>query len=180
MCLSIDPEKVSERPKEFASKQGEKQVVITLRRMSPEELALEDVERRIDSAKTDGRNLPFALLERNGVAAIRFGKWLVVFEGMTCDAGGKVMFGVGSFFIPGTGGRGNFVDPGLKRPAPALRQQSDVRGNTIGIERYEFKLEGKGARLVFSDHAYDATDQVQTVIVARDGTTRLDAPALKK
>jgi hypothetical protein len=82
--------------------------------------------------------------------------------------------------LPETGGRGNFVDPGLKRPAPALRQQSDNRGNTIGIERYEFKLEAKGARLVFSDKTYEATDQVQTVVIARDGTTRLEPPAAKK
>ena len=169
-CRST-PEKVSERPKEFATKAGEMRVVITLRRMSPEELILEDVERRIDPAKTDGKNLPFALLERNGEAAIRFGKWLVIFEGVTCDARGKVLFGVGAFYLPNTGGQGNFVDPGLKSPAPPIRQQSTVRGNMIGIEKYEFKMEGKGTRLVFNDKTYEATDTVQTIIIKRDGST---------
>jgi uncharacterized protein (TIGR03067 family) len=174
LCLSIDPAKVSERPKEFATKAGEMRVVLTLRRMTPEEVILEDVERRIDPANTDGKSLPFALLEHNGVAAIRFGKWRIVFEGVLCDAGGKILFGVGSFHLPETGGRGNFVDPGLRRPAPALRQQSTGRGNMIGIERYEFKMEAKGARLVFADHTYEATDQVQTIVIAADGTTRVE------
>ena len=118
--------------------------------------------------------MPFALLERNGVAAIRFGKWLVVFDGVSCDSHGKILFGAGAFFLPETSGRGNFVDPGLKRPAPALRQQSTGRGNVIGLERYEFQLEARGARLVFADKTYEATDQVQTIVVARDGTTRLE------
>ena len=37
LSLSIDPAKVSERPREFASKAGEKRVVLTLRRMTAEE-----------------------------------------------------------------------------------------------------------------------------------------------
>ncbi len=147
---------------------------------TPEQTILEDIERRVDPANTDGKSLPFALMEGNGVAAIRFGKWLVVFEGVTCDARGKVLFGVGAFFLPGSGNRGNFADPGLKRPAPALRQQSTAHGNMIGIAQYEFKLENKGGRLVFSDHSYDATEKVQTIVVARDGTTRLVAPSPKK
>lgn len=180
LSISIDPEKVSQRPREFASKQGEQQVVITLKRMSAKDLILEDVERRIDPAKTDGKNLPFALLERDGMAAIRFGKWLVVFEGVACDARGTVLFGVGAFYLPGTGGQGRFVDPGLKRPAPPIHQQSTGRGNVIGINNYEFKMEGKGTRLEFSDHTYDATDKVQTIVIARDGTTKLVSPPPKK
>jgi uncharacterized protein (TIGR03067 family) len=179
LCLSIDPAKVSERPKEFMSKAGEMRVVLTLRRLTQEEIVLEDIERRIDLANTDGKSLPFALLEHKGVAALRFGKWLVVFEGVPCDSHGKVLFGVGSFFVPETGGRGNFVDPGLKRPAPALRQQSTGRGNVIAIERYEFKMETKGARLVFADKTYEVTDKVQTIVIAPDGTTRLEPPPKK-
>ena len=38
------------------------------------------------------------------------------------------------------------------------------------------KLEGKGNRLVFGDKTYDATEAVQTIVIARDGTTRLEAP----
>jgi hypothetical protein len=97
-----------------------------------------------------------------------------VFEGVPCDSHGKVLFGVGSFFVPETGGRGNFVDPGLKRPAPALRQQSTGRGNVVAIERYEFQLESKGTRLKFADRTYEATDVVQTIVIAPDGTTRLE------
>jgi hypothetical protein len=144
--------------------------------MTQEQIVLEDVERRIDPAKGDGKNLPFALLERNGAAAVRFGKWLVVFEGVPCDSHGKVLFGVGAFFLPETGGQGNFVDPGLRRPAPSLRQQSTGRGNVVGIERYEFHLEAKGARLKFADKTYEATDKVQTIVLGRDGTTRVEAP----
>jgi uncharacterized protein (TIGR03067 family) len=179
LCLSIDPTKVSERPTGFAARAGEKRVVLTLRRLTEEEIILEDVERRIDPAKTDGKNLPFALLERDGAAAVRFGKWLVVFEGVRCDAGGKVLFGVGSLFLPETGGRGNFADPGLRHPAPVLRQQADGRGNVVGIDRYQFQLEAKGARLVFADRTYEATDQVRTIVIDRDGTTRLEPPAKK-
>lgn len=174
LCLSIDPARVSERPKDFAAKAGEMRVVLTLRRLTQEEVILEDVERRIDPAKTDGKSLPFALLEHHGVAALRFGKWLLVFEGVPCDAGGKVLFGVGSFFLPNTGGRGNFADPGLKAPALGLRQQSTGRANEIGLKNYRFELEAKGARLVFADKTYEATDQVQTIVIARDGTTRVE------
>jgi uncharacterized protein (TIGR03067 family) len=179
VCLSIDPAKVSERPREFAAKATQMRVLLTLRRLTPEEVILEDIERRIDPANTDGKSLPFALLDRHGVAAIRFSKWLVVFEGVPCDSHGKVLFGVGAFFLPETGGRGNFVDPGLKRPAPALRQQSTGRGNMIAIERYEFQLESKGTRLKFADKTYEATDRVQTIVIAPDGTTRLEPPPKK-
>src|SRR5205823_12704263 len=65
LCLSIDPAKVDQRPKEFAAKAGEKRVVLTLRRLTPEEVVREEVERRIDPANTDGKSLPFALLEHN-------------------------------------------------------------------------------------------------------------------
>jgi uncharacterized protein (TIGR03067 family) len=163
-----------DRPRDFKAPAGGENTLLVLRRGTPDEVILADIERRIDPASTDGTSLPFALLERNGVAAVRFGKWLVVFEGVRCDAGGKVLFGVGSFFLPETGGRGNFVDPGLKRPAPAIRQQSTGRGDMIGLERYEFKMEAKGARLVFTDKTYEATDKVQTIVVAADGTTRVE------
>jgi hypothetical protein len=141
---------------------------------TPEEAILADIERRIDPANTDGKSLPFALLEHNGVAALRFGKWRLVFEGVPCDSGGKVLFGVGAFFLPNTGGRANFADPGLKAPAPALRQQSTGRANEIVLKNYRFELEAKGARLVFADKTYEATDRVQTIVIARDGTTRLE------
>jgi serine/threonine protein kinase/WD40 repeat protein len=138
-----------------------------------------DIERRIDPAKGDGRNLPFALLEQNKVAVLRFGKWRLVFEGVACDSGGKVLFGVGSFFLPETGGRGNFVDPGLRPPAPMLGQQWNGQTNEIILKNYRFEMEAKGARLVFPDKTYEATDQVQTIVIARDGTTRAE-PAAKK
>jgi uncharacterized protein (TIGR03067 family) len=38
LCLSIDPQKVSERPKEFSSRNGEKRVIVTLRRLAGAEL----------------------------------------------------------------------------------------------------------------------------------------------
>jgi uncharacterized protein (TIGR03067 family) len=179
LCLSIDPAKVSERPTAFAARAGEKRVILTLRRLTAEEVILEDVERRIDPANTDGKSLPFALLEHHGVAALRFGKWRLVFEGVPCDSGGKVLFGVGAFFLPNTGGRGNFADPGLKGPALGLRQQSTGRANEIGLKNYRFELEAKGARLVFADKAYESTAAVQTIVIARDGSTRLE-PIPKK
>lgn len=180
LCLSIDPEKVSERPTEFVSKAGVLQVIVTLKRLTPKDLILEDIERRIDPANGDGKGLPVALMEQDGAAVLRFGKWRVVYEGVACDSGGKVLFGVGSLFFPESGGRGNFVDPGLKPPAPALRQQWDGRANEILVKNYRFEMEAKGARLVFADKSYEATDRVQTIVIARDGTTRLDAPAAKK
>jgi serine/threonine protein kinase/WD40 repeat protein len=180
LCLRKG-EKGHEYPTKFATNPATGDELLVLKKAAAksdphlipeEETILKDVERRIDPANTDGKSLPFALLEHNRVAALRFGKWRVVFEGVPCDARGKVLFGVGSFFLPEAGGRGNFADPGLKRPAPALRQQSTGRGNVVAIERYEFQLESKGTRLKFADRTYEATDVVQTIVIAPDGTTR--------
>jgi hypothetical protein len=103
-----------------------------------------------------------------------------VFEGVPCDARGRVVFGIRFFHLPEAGGEPVVGPPGLEMPAPALRQQWDGRRNTIALDKYRFVMEGKGKRLVFGDKAYEATDHVQTVVIARDGTTRLEPPAAKK
>ena len=50
--------------------------------------------------------------------------------------------------------------------------QCDVFSST-DIGHY-VELKAKGARLVFADKTYEATDRVQTIVIARDGTTRLE------
>jgi hypothetical protein len=84
------------------------------------------------------------------------------------------VFGIHFLFLPEAGGEPVVGPPHRDIPTPALRQQSDNRGNRVAVGRYEFRLEAKGARLVFADRTYEATDKVQTIVIARDGTTRLE------
>jgi uncharacterized protein (TIGR03067 family) len=141
-----------------------------------------DIERLVDPSKAEGNVLPVALVERNGVAAFRFGKWLLVFEGVPCPIRlGIPLLSAFNYPIPGGRGEGQleFLN-GLKSPGPKIYQKWDSKGNELSVNNYRFRLEGKGTRLVFADRSYDASDEVQTIVVARDGTTRLEPPAAKK
>lgn len=172
--MSIDPAKVSERPTRFAAKAGEMRVVLTLRRLTREEAMPAEVGRLVDPANAKGNALPVARRERNRVAAFRFGRWLLVFEGVARDSEGAGLVGLSAFNNPPAGGRGEGMmefGGGLQGPGPEVQQKWGGKGNEAAVNAYRFKTEGKGTRLVFGDQAFDA---VQTIVVVRDGAAGAD------
>lgn len=130
-----------------------------------------------DPRNNRGGSVPVALLGREGRVAFRFAKWLVVFEGIACDPQATIL-GFSNFNVPqpGTSGEGT-VDfgAGNKLPGVLIKYKFFDDQNEISINNHRFKLRGKATRLEFSDKAYDAANVVQTILVARDGSTRLPA-----
>ncbi|MEI8380875.1 MAG: SUMF1/EgtB/PvdO family nonheme iron enzyme, partial [Planctomycetota bacterium] len=135
-----------------------------------------------DPKNNRGGSVPVALLGREGRVAFRFGNWLVVFEGVACDPKAGIL-GFSNFNIPqrGSSGEGT-VDFGAgdKLPGVLIKFKLDGEQNELSINNNRFKLRGKATRLEFDDRSYDSTNALQTILVARDGTTRLEpAPAIK-
>ena len=123
-----------------------------------------------------GGSVPVALLGQQGRVAFRFGTWVVVFEGIACDPKAGIL-GFSSFNIPlrGSSGEGTIdFGAGDKLPGVLIKFKFAGEQNEISINNHRFKLRGKATRLEFGDQAYDATKAMQTILVARDGSTRLD------
>lgn len=122
-----------------------------------------------------GGSVPVALLGQNGRVAFRFGNWLVIFEGIVCDP--KIgLLGFSAFNIPhrGSSGEGKIdFGAGDKLPGVLIKYKFADEQNEISINNHRFKLRGKADRLEFDDKAYDATNSFQTILVARDGSTRV-------
>jgi hypothetical protein len=128
-----------------------------------------------DPRNNRGGSVPVALLGQNGRVAFRFGTWLVVFEGIVCDPKATIL-GFSNFNIPhrGSSGEGTIdFGAGEKLPGVLIKYKFANEQNEISINNNRFKLRGKAARLEFDDKAYDATNSVQTILVARDGSTRV-------
>ncbi len=125
-----------------------------------------------------GGVVPVALLGHNGRIAFRFGTWRVIFEGIACDP--KVgILGFSAFNVPMKGSKGEGTldfGAGERLPGVLIRYKFGDEGNEISINNNRFKLSGKATRLEFVDTAYDAKNALQTIIVARDGSTKLETP----
>ena len=131
-----------------------------------------------DPRNNRGGSVPVALLGREGRVAFRFGNWLVVFEGIVCDPKTTIL-GFSSFNIPhrGSSGEGTIdFGAGDKLPGVLIKFKFADEQNEISINNNRFKLRGKATQLEFGDKAYDATDSVQTIVVGRDGSTKLETP----
>lgn len=130
-----------------------------------------------DPRNNRGGSVPVALLAHEGRVAFRFGKWFVVFDGIPCDPQTGIL-GFSNFNVPqpGTSGEGT-VDfgAGNKLPGVLIKYKFFDDQNEVSINNHRFKLRGKATRLEFSDKVYDAANSVQTILVARDGSTRLPA-----
>ena len=122
-----------------------------------------------------GNMLPFVVFARNGQAAFRFGKWLLVFEGVPCQADPQSagLLGVGGFNYPIRGGKGTIGESTFGDQV-TFRGKWDSKASEITVaDKYTFKLLGKGDRLEFDDRTYSATNGVQTIVIANDGSTQL-------
>jgi uncharacterized protein (TIGR03067 family) len=192
LTLGMDQNPAGPLPSRFAAPAGSTIDVVVMRRVS----GTRGVAGTVDKATTTFRDLaavtaylndprnnrggsvPVALLGREGRAAFRFGTWLVVFEGIACDPKAAIL-GFSNFNIPlrGSSGEGTIdFGAGDKLPGVLTKFKFADEQNEISINNYRFKLRGKATRLEF-DKAYDATNSLQTILVARDGSTRLQGPA---
>ncbi len=130
-----------------------------------------------DPRNNRGGSVPVALLGREGRVAFRFGTWLIVFDGIACDPKATIR-GFSSFNVPlkGSSGEGTIdFGAGDKLPGVLIKFKFADEQNEISINNNRFKLRGKATKLEFDDKAYDATNSLQTILVARDGSTKLDA-----
>lgn len=123
--------------------------------------------------------VPVVLVGREGIVSIRFGNWLVAFEDILCEPTSGIL---GSFNIPRRDARderneGTLVfAAGKKLPAVFVKFKLGDKQHELSINNHRFRLQGKATRLEFDGKAYDATNSVQTILVARDGSTRLESP----
>jgi hypothetical protein len=117
-----------------------------------------------EAQHVDGR-----MVARDGKAEFTFGKWRLYFEGVpTNSAGSRVAFQYPTKSGSGTSGKSSSSFDGVK-----VWQKWDEKANEITVEGFTFKLLGKADKLAFKDHTYSATDKVQTIIIDKDGKTRL-------
>jgi hypothetical protein len=109
------------------------------------------------------------MVSKDGKAEFTFGKWRLYFEGVpTNSAGSRVAFQYPTKPGSGTSGKSSSSFDGVK-----VSQKWDEKANEIAVEGFSFKLLGKADKLAFKDHTYTATDKEQTVIIDKDGNTRL-------
>jgi hypothetical protein len=107
----------------------------------------------------DGRRV-----SKDGKAKFTFGKWRLLFEGVPCDsAGARVAF---QYPVKNGSGKSDSSFDGVK-----VSQRMEA--NEITVEEFRFKLLGKAEKLAFKDRTYTVTDKEQTIIIGRDGMTRL-------
>jgi uncharacterized protein (TIGR03067 family) len=181
LTLCMNQERARFVPDEFASKPGTMVDLIMMRRVASiaDQPAFDvtpfEAELARQNRSVTGNSLPAIIFERGGHAAFRFGKWLLVFEGVPCQGNPKAagLLGIGGFNYPIGGGRGT-VGKTTFGDQVSWSAEWDSQANVITVaDKYVFKLRGRATKLEFDDKTYDATNSVQTILVARDGSTRL-------
>jgi hypothetical protein len=109
----------------------------------------------------DGR-----MVSKGGKAEFTFGKWRLLFEGVPCNsAGARVAF---QYPIKSGSGKSEGSFDGVN-----VSQSWGTEANEVSVEGFRFKLLGKAEKLAFKDHTYTATDKEQTIIIDKDGKSRL-------
>lgn len=189
LCCIENPDS-TDYPTEFATKSGSRAVLYEFQREATSVSKIAESASQSMTALRDfvevtaylnnplnnrGGSVPVALLGQNGRVAFRFGNWRVVFEGIVCDPKATIL-GFSNFNVPQPGTRGEgTVDFGAGKQLPGVLIKFKFANDTneISINNHRFKLKGKATRLEFDDKAYDATNSVQTILVARDGSTRV-------
>ena len=139
--------------------------------------ALAEVALVQQSFTTRGNQLPVVLFEQRGKTAFRFGRWLLIFEGVPCDGGNSGLLGLSAFAYPLQGGRGEGdldFGAGIKDFGILIHEKWDGEVNEVSVNNFRFKLFDKGTRLQFGDQTFQATPLLQTIVIGRDGTARLE------
>jgi hypothetical protein len=115
-----------------------------------------------------GTYVDFEIVGKDGVAQMTFDRWRLVFEGIPCRSNRLP----GKLFV--------FTDKmrsGSHR-APwgcvkQFTQEMNAQGNDIGLAGFRFKMLGRAEQLVFADQTYTRSARTQTIIIDREGKTRL-------
>ena len=112
--------------------------------------------------------LDFKVIGNEGSAQMSFDRWLLVFEGIPCRSNELP----GQLFL--------YTD---KTPSGHLStswgcvkrftQDMNSQGNDIALDGFRFKMLGPAEKLVFADQTYARAARTQTIIIDRDGKTRL-------
>lgn len=124
---------------------------------------------RVAAEEPKAQHVDGKLVARDGKAEFTFGKWRLYFEGVpTNSAGARVAFQYPTKSGSGTSGKSNSSFDGVK-----VSQKWDEKANEIAVEGFSFKLLGKAEKLAFKDRTYTAADTTQTIIIDKDGKTRL-------
>jgi uncharacterized protein (TIGR03067 family) len=181
LTLCMNQDRAGALPKTFAAPAGTSIDLIVMRRAAsrtlqpPSNVTPFEAELARQNRTVTGNSLPVIIFERNGHAAFRFGQWLLVFEGVPCQGNPKAagLLGIGGFNYPIRDGRGTVGKTTFGNQV-SWTAEWDSQANTITVaEKYTFKLLGKGTRLEFANRAYAATNDVQTIVVGEDGSTRV-------
>jgi hypothetical protein len=106
------------------------------------------------------------MVSKEGKAEFTFGKWRLLFEGVPSNSAGAR--GALQYPIKSGSGKSEGLFDGVK-----VSQSWGTEANEVSVEGFHFKLLGKAEKLAFKDHTYTATDKEQTIIIYKDGKTRL-------
>jgi hypothetical protein len=117
--------------------------------------------------------LSFTVSEKNGFAAIEFGQWLLVFEGIPAEAENANR--KGGFQIPDPGAKGFSSMLESSSRSLKIKQSCDSQANAISVNDYSFKLTDAGKKLAFADQVYEVMDTPKTIVIAKNGKTREQA-----
>lgn len=193
LTLCMNQDRRGEVPSDFNSAAGPNIDVIVLRRhevttgsdtkavatnskLTPFENLLAQQNKQVT-----GNMLPCIVFERKGHAAFRFGKWLLVFEGVPCEADpdgadpdGAGLLGIGGFNYPLQGGRGTVGKTTFGKQVTFSGHWDGESSEITVADKYTFQILDKGNRVVFDDRGYDGRNNVQTIVIASDGLSRLE------
>jgi uncharacterized protein (TIGR03067 family) len=168
-----------ERPKQF-NEGGEGRFYVVMRREPTPDLQRQHMElglRQHEQELDLSRLIPFAVWESNGKAVLRFGNWMLVFEGIDAAPG---ISGLGALRVPHkryddrrrTGGGTTFRSEESPLVLTVVDRIVD-EVSTISVNEFEFTMQGRAETLTFGESTYSTTDDVQTIVVRAGGSTRL-------
>ena len=111
--------------------------------------------------------VPLTVVDDNGSAAIRFGRWVLVFEGVSSK---NVSIGsTGTINFPDPNGAGGSE---ASFGALKIKQSWDGHANSIDVNGCAFTLSrDDGSKLAFADHTYRVSTGQKTIVIAKDGKT---------
>jgi len=112
-------------------------------------------------------SLPLKVAAKNGSAALEFGQWVLVFEGVPAGNAGAS----GTINLPFAGGSG--AATAVFGPI-TVSQSWNGQQNSISVNGVAFKLTEQGKKLEFADQSFQVTNASKTILIGKDGKTRED------
>jgi hypothetical protein len=119
-------------------------------------------------AGAQGQYVDFDIVGKDGLAQMTFDRWHLVFEGIPCRSNRLP----GKLFVFTDKARSGF----LSAPWGCVKQfeqNMNAQGNDVGLAGFRFRMLGRAEQLVFADQIYTRSARTQTIIIDREGKTRL-------